>query len=218
MALCLAQLTLLALDEDDLADAARLGREAIARLEINALADQATMAVVFAAGALVEARTGESSAASRHIGSATVLLAELIEMSPWYEVETRIVIARALTMLDEVADARAQLAEAGRRLRQVPDAQVLRAWLEQAWKEADAATVSDRWPLTPAELRVLHCLPSHLTFREIAAELFVSTNTVKSQARSIYSKLDVTSRAEAVDCARTAGLLDGGPPAETHRD
>ena len=65
-----------------------------------------------------------------------------------------------------------------------------------------------RWPLSPAELRLLHFLPTHLTFREIADDLFVSANTVKTQARSIYRKLGVSSRAEAVDCARAAGLLD----------
>ena len=62
--------------------------------------------------------------------------------------------------------------------------------------------------MSPAELRLLHFLPTHLSFREIAEELFVSANTVKTQARSIYRKLGVSSRAEAVACARTAGLLE----------
>jgi LuxR family maltose regulon positive regulatory protein len=83
----------------------------------------------------------------------------------------------------------------------------LREWLQQAWKEADSATTNGRWPLSPAELRLLHFLPTHLSFREIADELFVSQNTVKTQARSIYQKLGVTSRAEAVVTARTAGLV-----------
>jgi LuxR family maltose regulon positive regulatory protein len=50
-------------------------------------------------------------------------------------------------------------------------------------------------------------MPTHLNFREIAEELFVSPNTVKTQARSVYLKFGVSSRAEAVACARTAGLL-----------
>ena len=65
--------------------------------------------------------------------------------------------------------------------------------------------------MSPAELRLLHFLPTHLSFREIAEELFVSANTVKTQARSIYRKLGVSSRAEAVACARTAGLLEAAP-------
>ena len=137
------------------------------------------------------------------------LLDGLNEMSPWYECEVRVVIARTLVLLDDVAAARAQLADAGRRLRQTGEAPVLRSWLEQAWSEADAATISGRWPLSPAELRLLRYLPTHLTFREIADESFVSANTVKTQARSIYRKLGVSSRAEAVATARTAGLLEG---------
>jgi LuxR family maltose regulon positive regulatory protein len=54
---------------------------------------------------------------------------------------------------------------------------------------------------------VLHHLPSHLSFREIAALLFVSPNTVKTHARGIYRKLGVASRGEAVELARGAGLV-----------
>jgi LuxR family maltose regulon positive regulatory protein len=63
-------------------------------------------------------------------------------------------------------------------------------------------------PLTPAEMRVLRYLPTHLTFAAIANELFVSRNTVKTQAISIYRKLGVSSRTPAVDTARDLGLLD----------
>jgi len=61
--------------------------------------------------------------------------------------------------------------------------------------------------LTGAELRVLHLLPSNLTLADIATELFVSRNTVKSHAASIYRKLGASKRSEAVDHARSAGLL-----------
>ena len=65
----------------------------------------------------------------------------------------------------------------------------------------------DRSELTPAELRTLRFLPSHLSFREIAEQSFVSANTVKTQAQAIYRKLDATSRGEAVERARDRGLL-----------
>ena len=57
-------------------------------------------------------------------------------------------------------------------------------------------------PLTERERDVLRFLPSRLTVREIADELFVSVNTVKFHLRVIYRKLGVTSRAEAADVAR----------------
>ena len=61
--------------------------------------------------------------------------------------------------------------------------------------------------LTIAELRVLRFLPSHRSFREIAAQLGVSANTVKTQAHAVYRKLGAASRSEAVMRASDAGLL-----------
>ncbi len=57
-------------------------------------------------------------------------------------------------------------------------------------------------PLSPQELRVLRLLAAGLTNAEIAQELVVSTNTVKTQVKSIYRKLDVRSRDEARQVAR----------------
>ena len=62
-------------------------------------------------------------------------------------------------------------------------------------------------PLTPAELRLLPYLQTHLTFGEIGKRLFVSRNTVSSQVSSIYRKLGVSSRADAVQNATSVGLI-----------
>jgi LuxR family maltose regulon positive regulatory protein len=61
-------------------------------------------------------------------------------------------------------------------------------------------------PLTDRELAVLRLLPSRLTIREIADELYVSMNTVKFHLRVIYRKLGVNSRAEAAELARRTSL------------
>ena len=68
-------------------------------------------------------------------------------------------------------------------------------------------------PLTTAELRVLHYLPTHLSFPEIAKGLFVSRHTIKTQALAVYHKLGVSSRNEAVVRARHLGLLPALPAA-----
>jgi LuxR family maltose regulon positive regulatory protein len=59
-------------------------------------------------------------------------------------------------------------------------------------------------PLTQRERNVLRLLDSDLSLREIAAELFVSYNTVKSHTSAVYRKLGVSTRAEAVAIARRA--------------
>jgi LuxR family transcriptional regulator, maltose regulon positive regulatory protein len=73
-------------------------------------------------------------------------------------------------------------------------------------------------PLSGSEIRVLRYLPTHLSAPEIAAELCVSTSTVKTHMRNLYTKLGVHSRAEAVEHARALGMLAPGarslsPPA-----
>ncbi|MCZ7536266.1 MAG: helix-turn-helix transcriptional regulator [Acidimicrobiia bacterium] len=74
-----------------------------------------------------------------------------------------------------------------------------------------AAEGQRRWPLFPLTLSepltrrerdVLRFLPSRLTVREIADELFISGNTLKFHLKLIYRKLGVSSRAEAAEIAR----------------
>jgi LuxR family transcriptional regulator, maltose regulon positive regulatory protein len=67
-----------------------------------------------------------------------------------------------------------------------------------------------RVQLSDAELRVVRYLPSNLTASEIASELVVSTNTVRTHMRHIYAKLDAHTRSEAVARARELGLVAPG--------
>ncbi len=64
--------------------------------------------------------------------------------------------------------------------------------------------------LSPGELRVLRYLPTNLSRPEIATELSVSPNTVNTQIRSIYAKLQVRDRSSAVQRARELRLLSAG--------
>ena len=72
--------------------------------------------------------------------------------------------------------------------------------------------------LTERELEVLRMLPSRLTLREIADELFISINTLKFHLKVIYHKLGCNSRAEAAETARALTSLRRGPqPPSTRR-
>ena len=215
--LCLAQLALIELDEDDLDAASGLAERSLATAERHGLNEYPTSALLFAVAALVRARHGRAADARTDVKRAAALLETFSELSPWYEAEARIALARALALLDDIPRARAQLADAGRFTTQVPDAPVLADWSRVAWRETDPETAVERWPLTPAELRLLHFMPTHLSFREIAEQLVVSANTVKTQAQAIYRKLGVSSRAEAVACAEAAGLIEHRDvPGRTH--
>jgi LuxR family maltose regulon positive regulatory protein len=73
-------------------------------------------------------------------------------------------------------------------------------------------------PISPRELDLIRLLPTRLTNQEIASELYVSLNTVKSHLRSIYRKLGATSRDGAIGRCRDLGLLDEGVPSSPQRD
>jgi LuxR family maltose regulon positive regulatory protein len=68
-----------------------------------------------------------------------------------------------------------------------------------------------REPLSQAEVRVLHYLPTKLSAPEIAGQLYLSVNTVKTHMRHLYDKLGVHRRHEAVEQARALGLLAPSP-------
>ena len=61
--------------------------------------------------------------------------------------------------------------------------------------------------LTDRERSILRALPGPLSQREIGAELFISMNTVKGYTKSLYRKLGVNGRWEAVERAREVGLI-----------
>jgi LuxR family maltose regulon positive regulatory protein len=210
-ALCLSQLALLALDDDDQEEAARLVTRARSQVTRYRLDRYPTSALVFAVAALVRAQRGRVEEASADLQDAGALLERLIDLAPWYVIEVRIVLARAALRLGDVNEARTRLTEAARPAARLPEAVTLGDWLQRA--EADLAEytrTASRLPLslTTAELRILQFLPTHLSFREIAEQTFVSANTVKTQANAVYRKLDAGSRSEAVACARQLGLLD----------
>jgi LuxR family maltose regulon positive regulatory protein len=94
-----------------------------------------------------------------------------------------------------------------------PDPGMLRELLARTERSLQLAPVPASAPVLPAdlelserELTILRLLASELSQREIGSELYISFNTVKAHTRSIFRKLDVSSRADAVARARELGL------------
>jgi LuxR family maltose regulon positive regulatory protein len=135
----------------------------------------------------------------------------VVGLGPWLAVEARVDLARTALVSGDPAQARSLADEARMLSAQVADSPVLLAQLDALDQVLDAQAMPlglHASALTPAELRVLRYLPTHLTFGAIADELFVSRNTVKTQAIAIYRKLGVSSRDAAVAEARRLQLLD----------
>lgn len=214
--LCLSQLALLAIEEDDWALAQMLASQARAQVDRSGIGDYPMMALSLAVSAVVRSRTGRLEEAAADLRHGSELLGRLENFAPWYESETWVVLARAAARLDDAPAATRMLAEASRVLKLTPDAIVLEEWIAETALSVEAVSASAIRDLTPAELRILQYLPTHLSFPQIAGQVFVSPNTVKTQAQGVYRKLGVTSRREAVEHARAAGLLDpDGPASDT---
>ena len=116
--------------------------------------------------------------------------------------------------LDDFAEQRALVREARQLIDSSQDPGRLAGVLEAAERKLSIRQPSQRTPgtvhvepLTTRELDVLRLLPSKLSLREIANELYISHNTVKGYTKSIYRKLGVTSRAAAIKTARDLDSL-----------
>jgi LuxR family maltose regulon positive regulatory protein len=100
-------------------------------------------------------------------------------------------------------------------LRSLPAGPGLKPYVDELSVRAEAAAASATGSaglppgglLSDRELEVLRLLASRLTTTEIAGALFVSANTLKSHMKSIYRKLDVSSRADAVREGEARGLI-----------
>jgi LuxR family maltose regulon positive regulatory protein len=129
---------------------------------------------------------------------------------PWLTLQAQLELARAYLALGDVR-VRTLVKEIRDLLRDHPHVGVLADQVDDLETEVDAMPehgTGTAVGLTGAELRLLPLLSTHLSFREIGEELFVSRNTIKTQAISVYRKLGVSSRSDAIDRAATLGLVE----------
>ena len=209
--LALAERSLIATSNGDRDAAAGFADRARTAVQEAHLDEHITTGPVRAASARVALRAGDHEQANIELSAAQRLRPILTWGFPTISVQTRLELARVHVGLSDVAGARTLLAEVDEILGHRPDLGVLTAQAIELRKHVGSVR-SGRSPgpstLTAAELRLLTFLPTHLSFREIGARLFVSPNTVKTQAISIYRKLGVSARSDAVQTARELRLLD----------
>lgn len=184
---------------------------ALAVIDEHRMQDYATAAIAFAAGARVSLQSGEMEETNRLLAKGMRARQFCTAAIPFLAVRTRLHLAKVHLALAETSAARHLLREISDILHERPRLGTLVDEVEKFREEVSSSNVRTpgRAPLTPAELRLLPYLQTHLTFPEIADRLFVSRNTVRTQVASIYRKLGAGSRAEAVDRATEIGLLGG---------
>ena len=206
----------LAMDRGDWTVAEALARQARTVAVDGEVAEGAAGMAVDAMSARIAARRGALHQATADAVRAQRLRANVGHAVPWLAIRARLDLAWALLALADPTAADTMLGEAEEVVGRDPalgvlveEIEELRGHLERSIEGPAGASM-----LTLAELRLLPILATHRSLPEIAAQLGRSSNTIKTQAKSIYRKLEATSRSEAVDRARALGLLDGAPPNE----
>ena len=167
-----------------------------------------TSALVYAWSGRAAMHRGDIADARRYAAQTARLRPLLVYSIPVVPVQALLELARLYVGLGDSGGADAALRQAEDVLAHRPDlgvlpeqAAALRANLDQILDDSVGASA-----LTAAELRLLPLLPTHLSLGQIAERLHVSHSTVKTQTNSIYRKLRVSSRGEAVIRSRELGL------------
>jgi LuxR family transcriptional regulator, maltose regulon positive regulatory protein len=209
--LAFAERSLIATSRGDRDAADEYARHARAVVDDAHLDEHITTGPVYAASARAALRAGDQDQARVELAAAQRLRPILTWGFPTISVQTRLELARVHVGLSDVPGARTLLAEVDEILTHRPDlGRLTTQAVELRTHVGSVRTGRSPGPttLTAAELRLLTFLPTHLSFREIGARLFVSPNTVKTQAISIYRKLGVSARSDAVQAARDLRLLE----------
>ena len=210
--ICEAQLAWLAMDRGEWTEAADHLKIALDIIDAQRLHDYVFSLPAFAGAARLSLHHGDINEARRQLAQAMRARPTATYLLPYHAVRLRLQLARVYLALAEPATVHQLLREIddivshrpalGTLIDEVKD---FRGVLESS-AAPSAPGVS---PLTPAELRLLPYLQTHLTADKIAERLFVSGHTVKAQRRAIYRKLGVSTRNDAVQAATTLGLLGG---------
>jgi LuxR family transcriptional regulator, maltose regulon positive regulatory protein len=206
----LAERAMLAIERDDWSEATALADHAYRIVQEAGVEDYWTSALVFAVSGRVASRRGDVVLARENVARAARLRPLLTYALPVVSVQTLIELAHAYIGLADTAGAREVLRQAHDILQQRPNLGVLADRVFELRERLDTIRSGSLGAsaLTTAELRLVPLLQTHLTFPEIGERLHLSRHTVKTQAISIYQKLGVSSRSEAIDRMREIGLLD----------
>ncbi len=207
-----AELAVLAMDRGRWAEAAGHVELALAAIDEYRMYDYVTSVLAFAVAARLAVHRGDLKEADRQLTQAMRARPTCTFVLPWLAVRARLQLAKVYWATGDQSTTRHLLREIDDILLNRP---ALGALVEEVSEFRRIVTSSTQVgatggsPLSPAELRLLPYLQTHLTFSEIGERLFISRNTVSTEVASIYRKLNVSSRNDAVQHATAIGLLGG---------
>jgi LuxR family maltose regulon positive regulatory protein len=199
---CLGYLALAAAETDDRRGLQRWAAQATFLVADAHLEETAGSAPAYTAGAVAQLQRGDCTEAARLLESVRRVRPHL-RAAPWLDADLALRCADISLDLGDPVGALEFAQIAGDALQGYPDPGTLSDRMRCL--EGRISRGED-YGLTSAELRVLRFLPTHLSLQEIADRLYLARPTVKTHVASIYEKLGVPGRSEAVEVIDQLGL------------
>ncbi len=209
----LASLSMLSLTLSERGQLTRAQHEAdsaVSLMTSSKLAQTPPASLVHAAAGAAHAGRGRLREARSELEYALRLRRRVPGISAWATIDVMLLLTEVLIDVDDRSSARVLAKEVSGLLAAAPDdAKPLRVRLERLGRRLDGRSPALvlACPLTEREVTVLRLLRSALSRGEIAATLGLSVNTIKTQVKSIYGKLGVSARNDAVARGQQLGIL-----------
>jgi LuxR family transcriptional regulator, maltose regulon positive regulatory protein len=207
--ICESHLALLAMDSHDWHGARDHLDLALAQIDEKHMGEYLLSALTYPAASRLALHHGDRSEAQARLVQGMRARPQATYVFPSIAVRLRLEMAKLHIALSNTTAARQLLREIDDIFTRRPALGSLVDDTEALQTALSGTQATGPSPLTSAELRLLPYLQTHLTARDIGARLFVSRHTINTQIASIYRKLGVSSRRDAVDRATTMGLLGG---------
>ena len=199
---CLGYLAFAAAEVNDRRDLQRWAVKATWLVDEAHVHEAAGSAVAYTGGALAHHQRGDHTEAAGQLERVR-RVRRYLRAAPWVDVDVALRCADISLDLGDPAGALEFAQVAGDGLQGYPDAGTLAGRLRRL---EERIRQGQDYGLTPAELRVLSFLATHFSLQEIADRLYLSRPTVKTHVASIYDKLGVPGRSEAVQIIEKLGL------------
>lgn len=204
-----AGLAMLAVERGRWDEVSQLVESANILIETSGIEEFMGSALVRGVSAQLAMRRGDTAAALREVAEAENLLRFVADDVAVFAVAVRVLNSRTLIDAGDLAAAAAVIAVLDTLVGDESAFPMAAQWLGALHTRlAEVQGQHGNTALSPAELRLAPWLATQFTYPDIAERLFVSVHTVKAQVTSIYRKLGVTSRTQAVERMRQLGLID----------